>query len=538
MVDYHLFYYFYQKKGMKNCLLIILIIIFIVNNPIYSQEQAQKDLEKIAQKHYNNLNYKLAAETYEKLINLDPNNQRFAYYFAISNFLAGYHVDKSLKYIEPLLGKNTEFNDIPYWIGKMYMYNYQFNDAIDMFNTYIAGSGISQENIKDAQKHIQMCLNALEYLNKPKNITFENLGPNINSSANEFLPLISENEDFIIFTSDKRYDEDAKTFDENIYISYAEKTGWSLAKPLSYLNTFDPEKAVGLSPDGKTLYVCGHFANSYSDINVAIKKNNTYKFDNLNNVFSLLGNKLTTGASITEDGNTIFFSATRNDGYGKNDIYVIRLLPNGQWSKPQNLGEVINTPADEIYPLISPDGKTLYFASNGNKSMGDYDIFVSYYNEITGEWTQPQNLGYPINSPGPDYNISFTKNKKYAYIASIRKEGLGGLDLYRISFNDIDAPVTVIKGYIYSKTGNDSTLWKPNQSLLDITIYDEKNNVFGKYTYNFSLNRFVAALPAGRKYKLIINAPGYKSYEEVIDVLDRSLFIPEKETFYVLTKNN
>mgnify|MGYP005838010377 CR=1 FL=1 len=520
---------------VQNIIVVIPFIVLYFSTILNGQDLAKKEIEKQADKNWNNFNYKLAAEQYEKLLTIESQNLIYNYRFAVSNFLAGFSIDKSLKHIEPLIGKEKLPNDIPLWIGKMYMANYQFNDAIDMFNTFIAGSGIEQNQIIEAQKYINMCLSAIQLLNKPVNIIFENLGPNINSSANEFLPLVPENEEFLIFTSDKRFDEISQSFDENIYISFPEKYAWSVAKPLNYLNTFDPEKAVGLSSDGKNLYVCGHFANSYSDINTATQKNKQFKFDQLNTIFSNLGNKLTTGATITEDKKTIYFSAVRSDAIGKSDIYVIKLLPNGQWSLPKNLGNQINTIEDEIYPTISPDGKTLYFSSEGHNSMGEYDIFVSYLNEITNEWTTPQNLGYPINSPRSDYSISFSPTKKYAYVSSIRNEGLGGLDIYKIIFNDVDAPLTLLKGTIYTKINNDSSLWKANQGMIDITIYDKNNNVFGKYLYNFNLNRFVASLPSGT-YTLVINSPGFVEYKEQIDILDRSLYVKEIEKSFTLIK--
>lgn len=520
---------------MSYRIFLLITMLFFLCRVAFSQGQAIKDIEKQADKNWTNTNYKLAAEEYEKLLSLDGKNSEYAYRFSVSNFMAGFNLEKSLKYMEPLLGKEKQYIDIAYWIGRMYMINYQFNDAIDMFNTYIATPGITNDQISESHTLINQCLSAIQLLNKPVNVSFENLGPNINSSSNDFLPFIPENEEFLVFTSDKRFDESSKTFDENLYISRPEKLSWSLAKPLSYLNTVDPEKCVGLSNDGKTLFVCGHFANSYSDLNVASLKGQQFKFDELNNVFSTLGNKFTTGASITEDGKTIYFSAVRADGIGKNDIYSIKILPNGQWSQPKNIGENINTTEDETFPSISPDGKTLYFASKGHNSMGDYDIFVSYYNEITNEWTPPQNLGYPINSPGADYNISFSPSKKYAYVSSVRKEGLGGLDIYKITFNDVDAPMTLLKGTIYTKQANDSSQWKANQGMLDITVFDKNKNIFGKYLYNLNLNRFVAALPAG-DYEISISSPGFSEYKEKITVLDRSLFVPDVEKSFILIK--
>ncbi len=517
------------------CIFVFILFVFFIPASIISQEQAIKDIENLAKKNWINQNYKLAAEQYEKLLQLAPSNTDYAYKFAVSNFLAGFNIEKSLKYIEPLIKLNNSYEDITFWIGKMYKANYQFNDAIDMFNTYLSKINPNSKQATETKRHIDMCLSAIQLLNNPVNVHFENVGTNINSSANEFLPLIPSTEEFIIFTSDKHFDESAKMFDENLYISYQDKNSWTLAKPLSYINTYDPEKGVGLSNDGKILYVCGHFGKSYSDINVAIQKNKKFKFDPLNNIFNTLGNKLTTGASITEDGKTIYFSAVRNDSYGKSDIYVIKTLPNGQWSLPKKLGEVINTQEDEMYPQISPDGKVLYFVSRGHNSMGGFDIFVSHLNEITGEWTTPQNLGYPINSPNDEHFIAISPSKRYAYISTVRKEGFGGSDIYKITFNTVDAPVTVIKGTLFLKQQNDSSLWKSNLGIPEITIYDKNKNIFGKYLYNFALNRFVAALPSG-EYLLSIKCTGYKEYTETLNILDRSLYVSEIEKTFSLTK--
>ncbi|MCX7953898.1 MAG: hypothetical protein N3A01_01765 [Bacteroidales bacterium] len=518
---------------------IVVFLLLIYNcNTIFSQHaEGIKELEKIAERHWANENYKLSKQEYEKLIKLDPNNFFYKYRFAISNFLAGFNIDTSLKYIEPLLGKNHNFSDVPFWIGKMYMHSYRFNDAIDMFNTYIASSGISQKNIEEAQKLIENCLNALDLLNKPLNVTFENLGANINSSSNEILPFTPYNEDFLIFTSDKSFDHNSMNFDENIYISFPDGLGWKKCMPVSGLNTQDPEKVVGMSTNGDTLFVCGHYGRVYSDVNIALTKNRVnYKYIEGEKFFSKYANKFTTGATITADGQTLYFSAERNDSYGKNDIYVIKKLPNGEWSQPQNLGNTINTPEDEIYPQISPDGKTLYFASKGHKSIGDYDIFKTTYNDEKNTWNKPENLGYPINTPGADYSICFSPTKKYAYVASVRKEGFGGTDIYKIIFNNENSPVTILKGQIYLITDKDTIPWKPTLGNVEITIYDNYSNVYGIYAYNYNLFRFIAALPPA-EYTIKIYSPICNLYTEKIIILDRSNFVKEIEKkFYLKIK--
>lgn len=256
----------------------------------------------------------------------------------------------------------------------------------------------------------------------------------------------------------------------------------------------------------------------------------------VNDWFDPLGSKLTSGACISSDNNTIYLSQVKDDSKGHYDIYMYRKLPNGTWGPPKNLGSVINTSYDEICPNVSPDGKILYFASKGHNSMGGFDLFVSNLNEITGEWNPPINLGYPINTPGDDVTISIAGNRRYAYISSIRKEGYGGLDIYRATFKDIDEPLTVIKGKIVNSLDSLKKEWKNNNQMLDISIYDTKNNIFGKYIYNNNLDRFIAILPAGN-YKLVVQVNGYDEYTEKLTILDRNLFQPEIEkTFSVVPK--
>ena len=513
----------------------LFILVFFISFFAFSQQNKAviSDLQKQGEIDWSNDNYKLSVISYEKLMDAVPERIEYSYRFGISNYMAGFDPEKSLKALEPLIGKSDAPNDVPYWVAQIYMILYQFTDAIDMFNTYIASPGVEQSRIKESKRFIEMCESAIELMNKPVNVSFENLGPNINSSSNDFNPFVPENEEFLVYSSDKKFDQEAKMFDQNMYISFPEKSGWSFAHTMTLINTDDNEKTVGLSADGKKLFVCGSFGKLYSDVYTAILKGKQFKFDPAENCFDGIGNKLTTGATIPADNNVIYFSAVREDSKGEGDIYCIRQLPNGTWGKPKNLSDVINTPFDEIYPSVSPDGKTLYFSSKGHTSMGGYDLFVSYLNEITGEWTKPINVGYPINTPGDNFIISFSKDRRYAYTSLIRKEGFGGHDIYRVTFKDVDEPISLIKGKIKIKDGVNITDWNKDNSYLDISVYDSHQNLFGKYIYNSNLNRFVSALPAG-EYKLVINAEGFQEYSEKIEVLEHNLFKPEIEKEFLL----
>ncbi|MBI5538798.1 MAG: PD40 domain-containing protein [Bacteroidia bacterium] len=521
---------------MKTIFLILIAILFsALSGFCQPNVLAGTDLDKQAEKDWQNNNYKLAAASYERLIALTPNNVEYNYRFGISNFLAGFDNNKSLKSLEPLIGNSKAPIDVCYWVAQNYMYLYQFNDAIDMFNTFLTTTGADKVQVAESKRFVEMCNSAIVLMNKPVNVSFQNLGSNINSSSNDYNPFVPRNEEFLIYTSDKKFDQVTKMFDHNLYISYPENNSWSFSKPMQYINTDDNERSVGLSNDGKKLFVCGSYQKSYSEVDMALLKSKLFKFETANDWFHPLAIKTSNGACISTDNNTVYISRENNEGGIVNsDIYIVRKLPNGTWGPLKNLGDIINSPYDETCPNISPDGKMLYFASKGHNSMGGYDLFVSYINEITGDWTTPVNLGYPINTPGDDLTISFSANRRYAYLSSIRKEGMGGQDIYRVTFKDVDDLITVVKGKIVIANETGTVDWNLGNEDLDISVYDLKQNLFGKYIYNTHMGRFIAALPIG-EYQIVIHADGYNDYSEKITVLDRDLYQSETDKIFSLS---
>ncbi|NBP70806.1 MAG: hypothetical protein EBU52_18955 [Cytophagia bacterium] len=143
--------------------------------------------------------------------------------------------------------------------------------------------------------------------------------------------------------------------------------------------------------------------------------------------------------SIARDEKMIFFSSNRPGGNGGLDIYSATVDEKGQWTGIKNLGVKINTETDEDGPFIDHDGKTLYFSSKGRKGMGGYDIFKSTYDELTGEWSEPENVGYPINTPDNDIFIFLSKDSKTGYYASVREDAIGYDDIYMISL--VEQPI-------------------------------------------------------------------------------------------------
>jgi outer membrane protein OmpA-like peptidoglycan-associated protein len=163
-------------------------------------------------------------------------------------------------------------------------------------------------------------------------------------------------------------------------------------------------------------------------------------------------------ASISADGQVLFFSSDRPGGCGDTaygyDIYFSVRDVNGNWQQAQNLGCVVNTAGNEKTPFIHPDGKTLYFSSNGYETIGGYDIYVSRLSD-KGVWQKPVNIGYPINSEGDDLGLFVNTAGTKAYFSSNRFSG--NLDICEFDLYEGARPnkLILLKGQVESDNENE-----------------------------------------------------------------------------------
>ena len=146
--------------------------------------------------------------------------------------------------------------------------------------------------------------------------------------------------------------------------------------------------------------------------------------------------------TVSSDGNTIIFSSDRIGGYGKMDLYEINKI-NGRWTRPNNLGSVINSSEYEKSPYLHTDGKTLFFASTNFPTLGGFDIFYSRKDSL-GEWQHPVNIGYPINTVSDEISLFVSTDGNEAYFASNNLDGAGGWDIYSFELHDGAKPDRVL----------------------------------------------------------------------------------------------
>jgi outer membrane protein OmpA-like peptidoglycan-associated protein len=217
--------------------------------------------------------------------------------------------------------------------------------------------------------------------------------------------------------------------------------------------------------------------------------------------------------TIATDGHTIYFVSNRSGGYGGMDIWKTTMTAEGAFTAPENLGATINTPGDDAAPFIHSDGRTLYFASNGRVGMGGYDIYYSTL-QPDGTWSEPQNMGYPINTPADEINIFIDAAGSMAYISSDKEGGFGGLDLYSFELAESlrPNPVTYIKGVV-----RDAESGLP--LTADIEMVDlSTRQVLTHTASDAETGAFLACIHTGSNVMLNVSNPNYPFYSENFQV--------------------
>jgi len=286
-------------------------------------------------------------------------------------------------------------------------------------------------------------------------------------------------------------------FFEDVFISEKIFNKWAEPKPIETINTNSHDAAIAMSPDGFMLFIYKDDGITHGDIFVSYALGNNeftppQKLKGLVNSYSWEGS-----CSITADGKTLYFSSERPGGYGGKDIYKATLLPDSTWGNIVNLGNAINTPFDEDAPFIHPDGVTLYFSSKGHNSMGDYDIFVSRMDVSDSTFKSVENVGYPINTPADDIYFVLSASGEHGYYSSARPNGIGLKDIYIIETNFDKKPVSML---VYGAVFKDKKAME-NIPVVVYLIKDGKENIYSQ-TKTKAKGKYLINLPAGYEFKV------------------------------------
>ncbi|MDX1652356.1 MAG: OmpA family protein [Brumimicrobium sp.] len=441
---------------------------------------------------------------------------------------AVYHFKESLS-----INPRANLNGLLYFdIGELQMKNGNYADAVQYFDILLNGRhpAMSDELLWAAEKLKENALFAMESMKNPMKIDPKNIGPGINTKHPEYFPTITVDGRTLLFTRLVPTNNPTLIGQEDFFVSQlSDKNIWQEAVPMpTNINTSNNEGAPTLSADGRTLifvacaditgYDFGPGREGKGRCDLFITKRLGSQWMNPRNLPGGVNTaQWESQPSLSADGKTLYFvRRVGRQGTERSDIFVSVKNEDGTWGTAEPIKGNINTQFMETSVQIHPDGQTLYFSSNGHTGMGGYDIFMSRKDPL-GNWGDPINLGYPINTENDENSLLVGPDGEVAFFASNRPGGFGDLDIYYFEMPEELRPVktTYFEGLVY-----DGTTRKPvggKFELIDLStgkqvIQSEADKITGE---------FLVALPTGRKYALNVSYPGYAFFSKNFDMIDQ-----------------
>lgn len=477
---------------------------------------------------------------------------------AMQQFNTG-NFDKAIEQLKESVNINNSFQDGWYYLGMAFMYTKQFPEAIYSFQRLenvnrrynpwfyyeTCQAYLETGKLKEAEAAIRKYL---EYSRKgPKYTNLEHMGRNrleyalkstiirsqpptmaeplavdaVNSISGDYTPQVSPTGTRLYFTSVRkggfdRMDDSTKVnnWGEDVYISELDSTGlWSSPQLLPPpINSINDDFGSAFTGDGQTMvYVrCGDKEGvGNCDLYITQLVGTEWSDPvNMGNVVN--SDDWDSQPTMSSDGNRIIFTSARKGGYGGSDLYMTEKNHLGDWGIPQNLGSTVNTPLNDSSPYLAPDGKTLYYASNGHPGFGGTDIFYCIFDN--GKWAKPINVGAPLNSAGDDTNFSISALGT-AYFASSRLDA-ANYDIFQVELPDElkPKPTVVIQGIVANS--------RTTEPIGALVLIEDINTgeLIAINKSNSSSGEYLIVLPAGRNYSVSASSKGFFFYSQSFEI--------------------
>ena len=414
-----------------------------------------------------------------------------------------------------------------YFQAKAYEAQLRYDSAEQVLRRFVITGleGIPRRIYEEGAQLLEKSTYAARLMKKPVPLKLENLGPNVNSPHDEYLPSLTADGRRLYFTSRRPQPGETPNplsggYDEDLYwCEKNENNQWLPAQPLGPpINSDFNEGSAFFSADGQWAFLtlCNR-QDGYGSCDIYFSELDGHQWLPPKNLGPVINSPAwESHPSLTHDRRRLYFASGRPNGLGGSDIWYSE-WKDGAWQSPVNLGPPINTPGNEYSPMIAADGRTLYFASDYHPGMGGMDLFVSYLSD-TG-WTTPKNLGYPLNTPGDEQTLCLDASGQVAYVALERPEGLGKLDIYAFRLwpeVQPQRPASYVRGFVY-----DSLTKAPVVARIRIINLDTRDTIRA-LTSNKATGEFVTSLPLRSRYALLAEAPGYLFYSQHFDLRERT----------------
>lgn len=502
---------------MMRSLIFCLLTVFVVEG--FAQSKSLTE----AQRLYGIRNYEQALPLFEEAINAGAKDPQVLFQLGMC-YQKSSDIQKQIKGIPYLEQALLAKKDLPviahYDLGNLYLKNEQLEKAINSFTTYQGLTKLDKKAQAEAAKALDAARNAMAFMSVPRDFRVHSFPGIVNTAFTEYNPVVSADESVMAFTAlrpNTGRTRSGDKFIEEILISYNQAGSWTEPKELELASEYNVGTA-GISADGQKMIV---FMGGATDPGSLFQITKTGMEWSKPSVLSTALNSpgLETTCSITPDGKTIYFASDRMGGKGGLDIWKVELKPDGKWGVPINLGPDVNTKDNEDAPFIHPDQKTLFFTSDGHNTMGGRDIFQT--KQVNGKWTKPENMGYPVNTTANDNYFTLLADGKRAYFSSDRKGGQGAQDIYYLDMpaDASSIPLTMIKGRILNgETG------KPIPTKMYVVDKETKKDIEFVYDPDPVTGDYLIILPPSKNYDIIIESEGFLPYTLNVNIPNQTYF--------------
>jgi tetratricopeptide (TPR) repeat protein len=504
---------------IKRFTLLTSLVVLLISTNLFSQARIENKLTFYdAESWILFEDYKEAIQQYLKLTKFYPDNSNYKYRIGQCYINIPGEKEKAIGFLEDAVkninpkykaGRFRETGapyDALYYLANAYRVNNQLDKALETYKVFKKNLDPEVYDSTIVNQQIQSCLNAKELIGTPLFLRQKNLGNVINEANSDFNPVISDDENTMIFSrSEAFYDA----------IMYASKTNGTWNDPLNMNELLKVDRDIfptSISSDGKTIYL--YSSEDYDGVILT----STFENGVWSSPVKLNGNINTkyweSHATISHDNKKLYFTSNRKGSMGNSlDIYVSERDSTGDWGPAVNLGPVINTPYNEETPFLSKDDKTLFFSSRGHFNMGGYDIFYSTLLD-NGQWSAPLNVGYPLNSTDDDVFYKPVNDGFVGYFAKYDPDGFGKQDIYRLEiYSDEHPRKFLIRGMarvsdLMSNFRDSIKIVAMNIKNPDQMIVVYTNPVTGEYEFE---------VPQGR-YKITYDSPNGKKVTKDLDL--------------------
>jgi hypothetical protein len=495
-----------MKLKLVVLLSLITLISFSQTTNTKKWRKSENDSMQKALLLYDEGNYEIALPIYEQLYKSHPKEIFLKFVYGRCCLYRSDKHAEALTLLSEVYEKNKKAEGINYDLARAYHFNYKFDEANQFADQFLAQKKLLTDEKVKAEQLKKYIAHAKYFYERPTGAKITNAGPEINTEAEEYVPVISADESILIFTyvgkestggrqNAFRQPDPFGIYYEDVFQSIKVDDRWTKPQGIPTINTNEYDAAVALSPDGQQLFTYRDNGDDHGDLYVSylhgVEWTPPVKLKGQVNGYAWEGS-----CSLTSDGKTLYFSSERGGGYGGRDIYKATLQSDSTWGNITNLGDSINTTLDDDAPFIHPDGITLFYSSKGKNSMGDYDIFQAKMDLKDSTFKEVVNLGYPINTPDGDRYYVLSADCKTGYYASGKQGGHGFHDIYLV-----DPGYVGKKPAVYLVKGKITLDGQPVEAKVSVSITSKDNKNFGDFNSNSASGNYKVTLPAGSVFR-------------------------------------